>query len=305
MYDKTCFFGHIKMIKIIIHIFPHELEEYARVLCKLNEGVENLKSKEVIIHSCLNLNSNICIVNSPEDSSNYFTRINDQSKLKVDGSVNISSNIKGVNEHRRLCFNKASDGDMIILLDTDLHFHGKLLSEIITHGENLRNETDYFILTPQYIRLWDTSWDPLVNDRYVHEPLGYYKSINPEQIVENSHGNIEVTKLNTFKWAGGWFTCISGNLAKLISIPQSFIGYGPDDTFMMECCKYLKKKRAWDVSQYLLRGYVVCEDRKLQVEHKKHLHNFKNFRTKCNLKFTNELSFFKKRILNDIYNNEV
>ena len=74
---------------------------------------------------------------------------------------------------------------------------------------------------------------------------------------------------------------------------------------MMECCKYLKKKRAWDVSQYLLRGYVVCEDRKLQVEHKKHLHNFKNFRTKCNLKFTNELSFFKKRILNDIYNNEV
>ena len=76
----------------------------------------------------LELISNICIVNSPEDSSNYFTRINDQSKQKVDGSVNISSNIKGVNEHRRARFNKASDGDMIILLDTDLHFHGKLLS---------------------------------------------------------------------------------------------------------------------------------------------------------------------------------
>ena len=77
---------------------------------------------------------------------------------------------------------------------------------MIAHGINLHKETDHFILTPQYIRLWDTSWDPLVNDRYIHEPLGYYKSINPEQIVENSHGSIEVTKLNTFKWAGGWFT---------------------------------------------------------------------------------------------------
>ena len=52
------------MIKIIIHIFPHELEEYNRVVCKLNEDAENLKNKEVMIHSCLNLNSNICIVNS-------------------------------------------------------------------------------------------------------------------------------------------------------------------------------------------------------------------------------------------------
>ena len=37
------------------------------------------------------------------------------------------------------------------------------------------------------------------------------------------------------------------------------MGYGPDDTFIMECCKHMKHSGA-DVQQYILTNTIVCED---------------------------------------------
>jgi hypothetical protein len=291
------------MIKIIIHIFPHELIEYKRVIHQLNTTELVVDVCEVQILSCLNLNEDVCVINDPRAEITYeFKKINSYSDLNVIPTINLDTNIAGVNEHRRTCINESSDEDMLIFIDSDLHFHSDLLMSTLINATKLHEQQDYFILTPQCVRLWDTTWDCLVNERFIKQPLRFCDTIIPEHYSSETYGCCKLTKLSTFKWAGGWFTCISSKLAKLIGIPSKFVGYGPDDTFMMECCKHLKRL-GWNVTQYIQSGWVVCEDRTLIKKNRLFFKNNINFRDNCNSIFYDELSFFKKRIQSNIYNN--
>ena len=289
------------MIKIIIHIFPHELNEYERIIHQLNIGDVNSIKKDVQILTCLNLNKDVCIINQPiAEITHEFKRINSHSELQVLSTID--TDIYGVNEHRRGCINKSSSDDMLIFLDSDLHFHSTLLKSTLVNITELKKTQDYFIITPQCVRLWDTTWDCLVNKCLIKQPLRFCDTISPGQYSSKIYGEPGLVQLKTFKWAGGWFTCVSSKLAKLIGIPTKFVGYGPDDTFMMECCKHLKKL-GWNVTQYIQTGYVVCEDRTLIKKNQSFFQSNLNFRDKCNSIFYDELSFFKKRIQSNMYNN--
>lgn len=291
------------MIKIIIHIFPHELNEYERIIRQLNLGDVDSKRDEIKIFSCLNLNKKVIKFNTPtSDITHKFERINICSKLHILSTINTDTDMYGVNEHRRLCINESSDEDALIFLDSDLHFHPTLLQSTLDVITSLKKQQDYFILTPQCVRLWDTTWDCLVNKQFINQPLKFCDIVDPKQCSSKIYGPTGIIKSETFKWAGGWFTTISSKLAKLIGIPPRFIGYGPDDTFMMECCAHLKKSGV-DVAQYIQTGYVVCEDRTLIQKNQSAFRTNLNFREKCNRIFYDELSFFKKRIKSDIYNN--
>ena len=40
-------------------------------------------------------------------------------------------------------------------------------------------QTNYSIVTPEIVKLWDTTWDCLVNSNYLDKPLDYCKTNNP------------------------------------------------------------------------------------------------------------------------------
>jgi hypothetical protein len=69
---------------------------------------------------------------------------------------------------------------------------------------------------------------------------------------------VNVTEINAFKFAGGWFTLISKSLLDKTGIPESFGHYGLEDTYVIECCNILRQKGK-DVFQFILENHIIGE----------------------------------------------
>ena len=281
---------------ISIHIFPHELNNYKRIVDRLNVSMFNLNINDIEVWVTLNLNKTILDFKKIPDIdliTEQFKNITDQLVVNYKLRINLQDDFLGVNEHRIETINNSNINDYIMFLDSDLFFNHNLLKKHIEYANSLKKENKLFIITPQCIRLWDATWDCIVNMNFLKKPLGYYKKVDPSEITKKTYGNLSLNKLSKFKWANGWFTGMSAELAKLVNIPKSFKGYGPDDTYMMECCKFLKQQNL-DINQYAIRGLVVCEDISLRNNFFKK--DIPNFRQNCNRLFNQELETFRKRI---------
>ncbi len=285
---------------ISIHIFPHEINEYKRVILQLEKNLHHLKTDKSSIEVWVTLNNNTNILSEVYENqflhiTNLFLSINQHSTINVKSFINNASTFYGVNEHRRLTIQKAKDSDFIFFLDCDIYFSEFTLKHHLKTINKIKNESEYFILSPQTVRLWDTSWDCLVNKNYLKLPLNSHLSLNPVQFAKYKPRIIELIKNNKFKWAGGWFNCYSANLLKLIGIPDSFKGYGPDDTFTMHCCHYMKSKNI-NVNQYILKNLLVYEHTKLKNEKKFFKKNIPKFRSECSKYMQRELVKFYKKL---------
>lgn len=285
------------MNTLSIHLFPHELSGYKRIVEHLNLSFFNVPINEVKVDVCLNMNPDIIDCEKQHAMQIIDEFLNTTETLNVMRNININekTNFLGVNEHRRYTINNSLDTDTIIYLDCDLHFNINLLSLMIKYSTQLLSQNKMFILTPQCVRLWDSTWDCLVNKYFVKNALGFYKNINPIKIAEKTYGEITLNKSNQFKWAGGWFTGMSARLARLIGIPNSFKGYGPDDTFMMKCCELLNKHK-YEIEQYIITGMVVCEDTPSSKNKSMFKENIIDFRNECNKHFQKEIDIFSKNL---------
>lgn len=292
------------MIFISIHLFPHEIKNFQRIVESLNDATYFVKNlEEIILDVSLNINTEIVNMKSVDISSliSIFSKCELNSKIKPNFKIICDKNFLGVNEHRRSTISTAKQSDYILFLDCDLYFDKKILANQINAIELAGQNSDFFVISPQVVKLWDTTWDCIVNETYLNKSHNFYKKVNPNKIIQKNHGDVKLTSCNTFKWGGGWFNIISANLLKLIGIPNTFKGYGPDDTFVMECCKYMKSKNM-NVQQYILKNMVVVEDRFYQQPESSLKNNIINFRENANKHFYNELGFFKKKINDTIYN---
>ena len=106
---------------------------------------------------------------------------------------------------------------------------------------NVLNEEkiDKYFVTPEIVKYWDTTWDCLVNQKFMNKELDYCKTNNPF-IDSGEHGNVSIeTVINNVqgqprtKFGAGWFTLLSKPLLDRIPLPESMGAYGPDDTFLM------------------------------------------------------------------------
>jgi hypothetical protein len=256
----------------------------------------NLNIKDIEVWVTLNLNKTILDFKKISDIDLIIEQFKNTTKelvVKYKLRINLQDDFLGVNEHRIETINNSDINDYIMFLDSDLFFNHNLLKKHTEYAHLLKKENKLFIITPQCIRLWDSTWDCVVNMNFLKKPLGYYKKVDPSEITKKTYGNFSLNKLSKFKWANGWFTGMSAELAKLVNIPKSFKGYGPDDTYMMECCKFLKQQN-YDINQYTIRGLIVCEDVSIRDNFFKK--DIPNFRQNCNRLFNQELETFRKRI---------
>jgi hypothetical protein len=283
------------MNTLSIHVFPHELENYIRVINQLEESI-NTKT-DIEVKSVLNINKSVIKNHKELEKQIYsFNSVSQMCHGKI--KSHITSEYFGVNEHRRVCINDADVNDNLIFLDVDLQFNDELLTNLLSELQSIINE--YYVITPQVVRLWDSTWDIIVNENYKKEKIGFCNKLDISSVLETNHGDSKLIMCEKFKWAGGWFTCISAKLAKYIGIPDVFVGYGHDDTFMMHCCGYMKSRKI-KVQQFTLLNNVVCEDRTLINKNKKYI-KINNFRQLGNRHVIAEYNNFKKRVNRDIYN---
>ncbi len=171
---------------------------------------------------------------------------------------NIDENVKGCAD---MCINNIYkyDVDDIIMLDNDIIFNPHTLNIMLESSLAIKETTPHYILTPEYVKMWDSSWDLVTNDFFNDKPNDpFYVLINdPIDDSMKIYGDISLEPMNRFKFGGGWMTLYSKKLLDYIEFPKDIYGYGPIDTFIMDFSKYIPNSK-----QFKIKNLVITEDRK-------------------------------------------
>ena len=252
-------------MKYCISIFalPHEIDDLELTLTQLGRAFEYVDSDNFILDVTLGVSPNLTLWDSSELKLDYFKDKFIILQKKCWWAKNkffrlSEDKVQGCVSKRRQTWLDHKDVDYHIWLDTDIIFDERTLAYIDNVAQQLDDES---IITPEIVKVWDNSWDCLVNENFIKEPIDYQKTNNPFK-DSGIKGDISVENVicnwpnhPTMKFAGGWFTCISRKLLDRITVPESFGHYGLEDTFLMYACDKLKIG-----TQYKIKNLVICEN---------------------------------------------
>lgn len=251
---------------ITIFALPQELEDLALTLY-------NLKRNSIYLDSQTRYSVDITLCTSDEltdwSSSklprDYIEeRATELCKKFLDWCeyelyIEKENRILGCVSQRRSSLERHQDADFFIWLDCDFIFKDTTLSYMTQAYQTIKESNiNMFILTPQFVKQWDSTWDVLVNKAFLNYPIDYeliadvYKDTLPDR------DEVELKPVSNFKFAGGWFTLLSKELLSKTGIPSSLGHYGLEDTYVTECCNILKQSKE-DIHQFILDNHIIGE----------------------------------------------
>jgi hypothetical protein len=218
-------------------------------------------------------------------------------------SIEYNGGILGCVSHRRDALQYTDQYDFTIWLDCDMFFGDTTILYLASSYKAAKDHGyNNFILTPQFVRQWDASWDAIVHDDYKSHALMYHEQADIISDALYQYGDVYLAPVNGFKFAGGWCTLLSNDLLRLIGIPESFGHYGLEDTFIVEACKMLTTYRHESKPiQFMLGQHIVGENYKYRCNYalKKFVvskNRKEEFRAIATANFNNELKLFKERV---------
>ena len=287
--------------QIVIHLLPQEIDWFEWQIKQLKQGSYYLEEDDnVIMDVTLNLN----LINweqSKLPKQFFIDKFNQIEKLcdwcETQFIIDEENKCLGCDDKRREAI-RTTTSDNILYLDSDLIFKPELLKYMMDSAKVIPNE--YYLISPQIMKLWDGSWDCLVHQDYLDlQPSQEYKNTDPYLVISSQAPKISVKPINQFKFGGGWFNLLSTKLLKLTDMPDSFGPYGVDDTYVMLCCGVMKQKE-YNVQQYVLEGMIVAENVKYRWNPYNSLLSLINkqdeFRKQAESNLGPEMEFFINRI---------
>ena len=294
---------------ISIHISPYEIDNYQTFIHQLRRNL-NYVEDEIIFSPYLNLSKYFY---NWEDSTlnpfyfvNRFNELNDivREYCVLDDHVNFDEKILGAFSYKTMFLNEYKDEvDAFIWFDSDMIFPDNTIAMLIASHKS--SETKYCIVTPQIHRLWDTTWDILVNKDYINIPAShdnYFGFDGYSLYKRNDEDYFLDENKQRFKFASGWCNLLSADLFRdLIDFTYDLGHYGPDDTFIMNLLDYYKFNKGKDINQYILKNVVVTENYKHSLNQYKD-YIVKNANIKTKEEFTNEVNKAVSKRLNKIIN---
>ena len=310
----------MKTLQVVVHVLPREIDQFERLCNSFKESYFFVENQiEIVLDASLNLNETFVDWKNSQIPKEFFIeKFNNINELHSDWThknifqIENSDKCLGINDKRRNSINDGLDYDYLMYLDLDVFFsHMTLVS--LTQLIN-QIDTDYNIISPETVKLWDDSWADLVNEKYVNHNHEFFKTIDPYSVHKLVFDNLVEEKIkfrtiNNVKFGGGWFNVFSKKLLKFINIPESLGSYGLDDTFVMIGANMMKQK-GYDVTQYILEGTICIENNKYTLYNYNPYDKFladKSFedkgrtfkqglRKKSNENFELELNKFRDRI---------
>ena len=310
----------MKTLQVVVHVLPREIDQFERLCNLFKESYFFVKDEiNIVLDASLNLNEIFVDWKNSQIPKEFFIeKFNNINELHSDWThknifqIENSDKCLGINDKRRNSINDGLDYDYLMYLDLDVFFsHMTLVS--LTQLLN-QIDTDYNIISPETVKLWDDSWADLVNEKYVNHNHEFFKTIDPYSVHKLVFDNLVEEKIkfrtiNNVKFGGGWFNVFSKKLLKFINIPESLGSYGLDDTFVMIGANMMKQK-GYDVTQYILEGTICIENNKYTLYNYNPYDKFladKSFedkgrtfkqglRKKSNENFELELNKFRDRI---------
>lgn len=257
---------------ISIHISPYEIDNYQLLIHQLRRNLNYIDTK-IIFSPCLNLSNYFYDWNNSTLKSDFFINkfeeLNKivQNKVILDPIVNYENNILGALSYKKNFIEKYKEQvDAFIWFDSDMIFPDDLLFYLISSFESINQE--YCIITPQITKLWDSTWDVIVNEKYInHFPNheSYFNFDGYDLYSNQSEDKSLIENTNYTKFASGWGNLLSsGIFKKYIEFTEDLGHYGIDDTFIMYAVD-LYKQKGYNIKQYVLQNVVVIENNKFKI----------------------------------------
>ena len=266
-------------MKVVISIFclPYEIDDLENTLIQLKKASYYIDKK---IDWCLDVT--MCLADDMVNwnKSSMPKKFFEDKLLKLlsttdwcTKNIQTSTEIKGCVSQRRFSLEKHREADYFIWLDCDIIFDERTLFYLEQGMKGTNKDYLHTVITPEIVRVWDNTWDCIVNEEFLDKPLDYQKTNDPYK-DSGIRGDISIVPVlnsnspqSRFKFAGGWFTCISGKLLNRIGVPESFGHYGYEDTFIMVASEKLIRNNQLDIQQFKIKNLVVCENYKYRNSH--------------------------------------
>ena len=246
-------------IKILTHLMPWEVDYALLQFIQLKKSSQYISSEDKIyIDVALNLSSYIINWKESKLPKEFFINKFNTLLSLLDWAVVRPIIYEGDELWGHLDFEKnkiESHIDYYLSICPDMCFHEHTISYMIESAKQIT--TKYAIITPEIHKLWDWTWDELVNKNYKDIP---YEDWNKSDIFEIQSRVLEepyLEQISRFKYAG-WFDLYSKDFLELIPIPDDWKGYGPWDYYSM-LISDIAVKNGIDIKEYVLRNQIICE----------------------------------------------
>jgi hypothetical protein len=291
----------MKSTLFCMHVMPHEIEMLERFMKQYRKALSYLDDTDnFTMKVSLNLNPNLTNWEDSELKQDYFV---DKFNTLFDGIKNINQihlddSLWGTTQQKRESIKLLYD--QFIFCDADILLHEHLLKYQLNASYQIHNQM--YIISPAIPKWWDTSWDVITHSGLIDKPLGYAHS---QEAVDNAFtqntDDVSLVVVPMAKFGCGMHTLYSRTFWNWTGIPESFGGYGPEDTYGMNCIE-VARKHGFEVNQYFLDGIYITEDyintkpsfdgKVVRIDKKR------EFYDKAHALGRDELIKFAKRILN-------
>jgi hypothetical protein len=236
---------------------PSEIEMFQRFMEQYRKALSYCREYDVTIKATLNLNPKLTDWENSELKQDYFMNIfNAQFQYKELKNINqivLDESMWGTTQQKRESI-KIDYFDQFIFCDTDIVMHEHQLIYQLQAAEQLQG---MYILSPSIPKWWDMSWDGLVSDSMKNA-----EAFSEETMLgafTQTPTNMQLKKLPYIKFGCGMHTLYSKSFWQFVGIPESFGGYGPEDTYGMTAGR-IALEAGYVVNQYVLDGLYITED---------------------------------------------
>lgn len=282
---------------VSIHITPYEIDDYQTFIHQLRRNLNYIDSN-VVFNPCLNVSEYFYDWGNSSISKDYFiakfkalNTIVQTDSVLVDEIINHDTQILGALSYKRHFIEKYKNQvEAFIWFDSDIIFPDDTLYTLINAFKQINHP--HCIITPQLSKLWDKTWDVIVNKEYITENPSHYEYLNFDPYCLYAHSNDKTLVENEYytKFGAGWGNLLSSNLFKnYIILPDSLGHYGIDDTFIMYAVDILKK-RGHDIKQFIIEELIVAENNKFKLSpvYKNLITPYSNIKTKEEFRIESE-----------------
>ena len=256
------------MNKILIQIFPmpKDIDYLERTLLLLKQAalLINKEDNYIILDVTMPLSNYLTDWEKSALKKEYFierlAHLKEfYSSIADECYFNSDQSTKGVLDYLVRNLDKYPDIDSSIILETDIFFGPHTLNLLLESARIVKEYGDEYIITPEYVKMWDNSWDIMVNERFINKPYNY-RDINDYvsdtyQCEDPSIVPLIIENYKQFKFSGGWFTLYSKKLLDSINFPRTLCGYGGFDNYVTAYCY----RNIQTVTQYKIKNLVVTD----------------------------------------------
>jgi hypothetical protein len=257
------------MIEIVMWVAPTDIDDLEKTLNRLNIGKEYLTEEQrnnIKFNIVMGVSDEIIDWDNSsitlEECTEKFLRLKHLTEWASDAIFEPTTTINGCTSMRRI--SGYSNSKYYLWLDTDIIFDPLTLAHSINSIDMIEGVgITQFVIVPEIVRQWDSTWDCLVNKNFINKPIGYQATNNPhidatiydDPTLEEVRNN--VVGQPYMKFGGGWFAVLSKEIMKTIPFPENYGHYGLDDTYVMWGAELLQDPM---IKQFKIKNVVVCEN---------------------------------------------